>query len=99
MRPRTRTTAILLFSAALIALASFSSLVRVTQLRAGATLTEVLFIPSPNAVKRMSLGYTGLLADIYWTRAVQYFGSHHVARAEEYNLRAHLFAITVTFEQ
>ena len=25
----------------------------------------------------MSLGYTGLLADIYWTRAVQYFGEQH----------------------
>ena len=25
----------------------------------------------------MSLGYDGLLADIYWTRAVQYFGSKH----------------------
>ena len=25
----------------------------------------------------MSLGYDGLLADIYWTRAVQYFGGKH----------------------
>ena len=31
---------------------------------------------SPKAVKRLSLGYDGLLADIYWTRAVQYFGGH-----------------------
>ncbi|HEY6249985.1 MAG TPA: hypothetical protein VI685_08485 [Candidatus Angelobacter sp.] len=39
-----------------------------------ATLEEVLFIPSSRALKRMSLGYSGLLADIYWTRAVQYYG-------------------------
>ena len=31
----------------------------------------------PKALRRMSLGYTGLLADIYWTRAVQYFGYQH----------------------
>ncbi len=98
MKPRAKTTLILLVSAALIAVASFSSLLRVTQLRAGATLTEVLFIPSPKAVKRMSLGYTGLLADIYWTRAVQYFGAHHVAKAAEYDLLGPLLDITVTLD-
>ena len=37
---------------------------------------------SPRVLRRMSLGYTGLLADIYWTRAVQYFGEQHLkARA------------------
>ena len=57
---------------------------RIDRLRAGATLEEVLYIPSPKALKRMSLGYTGLTADIYWTRAVQYFGGKHRARAREY---------------
>ncbi len=28
----------------------------------------------------MSLGYNGLLADIYWTRAVQYYGNKHHER-------------------
>src|SRR5262245_13760588 len=42
-----------------------------------ATLEEILYIPSSKALKRMSLGYSGLLADIYWTRAVQYFGGKH----------------------
>jgi tetratricopeptide (TPR) repeat protein len=44
-----------------------------------ATLEEVLYIPSAKALKRMSLGYSGLLASIYWTRAVQYFGAKHEA--------------------
>ena len=38
------------------------------------TLEEVLYMPSGKSVKRLSLGYSSLLADIYWTRAVQYFG-------------------------
>jgi tetratricopeptide (TPR) repeat protein len=98
MKLRNRTTLILLLSAALVSVASFSSLLRVTQLRAGSTLAEVLFIPSAKAVKRMSLGYTGLLADIYWTRAVQYFGARHVAKAQEYDLLAPLLDITVTLD-
>ena len=39
------------------------------------TLEEVLYMPSGKSVKRLSLGYSSLLADIYWTRAVQYFGN------------------------
>ena len=33
--------------------------------RTGATLEEVLYISSPTLLKRMSLGYDGLLADVY----------------------------------
>jgi len=75
---------------------SAAVLSRVDRLRTGATLEDVLFVSSPKAVKRMSLGYDGLLADIYWTRAVQYFGGRHVARASHYRLLAQLLAITTT---
>ena len=71
---------------------------RLDQMRTGATLEEVLFISSPKALKRMSLGYEGLLADIYWTRAVQYFGGKHQAGAKDYNLLAPLLQITTTLD-
>jgi hypothetical protein len=35
-----------------------------------ATLEEILYLPSGKTVKKLSLGYCGLLADVYWTRAV-----------------------------
>jgi tetratricopeptide (TPR) repeat protein len=98
MSPRAKTTAGFLALAALLLLVSVSSLVRVTQLREHSTLTDVLFIPSAKAVKRMSLGYNGLLADIYWTRAVQYFGNRHMAGAQEYDLLDPLLDITVTLD-
>jgi tetratricopeptide (TPR) repeat protein len=63
-----------------------------------ATLEEVLYLPSGKAVKRMSLGYSGLLADIYWTRAVQYFGSAHMRRAEHYDLLYPLLDITTDLD-
>jgi tetratricopeptide (TPR) repeat protein len=71
---------------------------RVDQLRTRATLENVLFITSPKAVKRLSLGYDGLLADIYWTRAVQYFGGRHVAGASHFRLLAPLLEITTTLD-
>ncbi len=98
MSSRTKTTLGFLALAALMMLGSVSSLVRVTQLREHSTLGDVLFIPSAKALKRMSLGYNGLLADIYWTRAVQYFGSHHVAQAKEYDLLDPLLDITVSLD-
>jgi tetratricopeptide (TPR) repeat protein len=73
---------------------SVLSLGRIDRLRTGSSLQEVLYIGSPQAVKRLSLGYDGLMADIYWTRAVQYFGGHHAAGAQQYKLLGPLLDIT-----
>jgi tetratricopeptide (TPR) repeat protein len=78
--------------------ASVLLLRQVDRLRSGATLQEVLYISSPQALKRLSLGYDGLLADIYWTRAVQYFGSKHFAGAQHYDLLAPLLEITTALD-
>ena len=74
--------------------ASAVMLHRIDELRPQATLEEVLYLSSPRVLKRASLGYDGLLADIYWTRAVQYFGGRHHAGAQSYNLLYPLLDIT-----
>lgn len=66
--------------------------------RPASNLEDVLYIPSATALKRMSLGYNGLLADIYWTRAVQYFGWKHKHRATEYRLLYPLLHITTELD-
>jgi len=71
---------------------------RVDQLRPKATLEEVLFLSSPKVIKRASLGYDGLMACIYWTRAVQYFGYRHHYAATNYNLLAPLLQITTQLD-
>lgn len=63
-----------------------------------ATLEEVLYLPSGKVLKRVSLGYSGLLADIYWTRAVQYFGSKHLQRSTRYDLLYPLLDITTDLD-
>jgi tetratricopeptide (TPR) repeat protein len=62
------------------------------------TLEEVLYMPSGKAVKRLSLGYSSLLADIYWTRAVQYFGNKMDQRSMRYDLLYPLLDITTDLD-
>jgi len=98
MKPSQKTTVIATTVLLLCMAASVLLLFRIDRLRSNATLEEVLYISSPKALKRMSLGYDGLLADIYWTRAVQYFGAKHHAGAKSYNLLAPLLQITTTLD-
>lgn len=98
MKPSVRTTltaSLLLF----VFLAGVVlSLRKVDEARESASLREILYISSPKVLKRLSLGYTGLMADIYWTRAVQYFGGKHRAGAEEYKLLGPLLEITTALD-
>ena len=59
---------------------------------------EALYVPSAKVLKRMSLGYHGLLADIYWTRVVQYFGARHQRRAMSYPLLYPLLDISTQLD-
>ena len=59
---------------------------------------EVLYLRSSTVLRRMSLGYTGLLADIYWTRAVQYFGEQHHNGSGDFRLLAPLLEVTTELD-
>jgi hypothetical protein len=61
-------------------------------------LQEVLYLPSAKTVKAASLGYTGLMADVYWTRVVQYYGRRHLADSLTYKLLPPLLDITTTLD-
>ena len=98
MRPSRRTT----LAASVLLIAFFAGSVtllrRLDKLRLAAPLDEVLYISSPKLLKRLSLGYDGLLADVYWTRAVQYFGGKHQVGADDYALLGPLLEITTTLD-
>jgi hypothetical protein len=40
---------------------------------------DLLYFSSPTAVKRIALGFDGLLADFYWMRSIQYYGRREEA--------------------
>ena len=68
------------------------------QIQSRARFEEVLYFPSPRVVKKLSLGYDGLLADVYWTRAVQYFGARHNRGSNGYPLLAPLLEIATLLD-
>jgi tetratricopeptide (TPR) repeat protein len=70
----------------------------IDQIRPKAAIEDVLYVDSPKMVKRASLGFDGLMACIYWTRTVQYFGHRHFDRARTYNELAPLLEITTALD-
>ncbi len=59
---------------------------------------DVLFMPSGKIIGRMSMGNEGLLADIYWTRVVQYFGRKRLEKDVRLDLLGSLLAVTTELD-
>ena len=64
----------------------------------GSVAQDALYLRSSTVLRRLSLGYTGLLADIYWTRAVQYFGQQHHNGSGDFRLLAPLLEVTTELD-
>ena len=98
MNYRRRTTIVAALCLAISASASVLVLRRIDQVRPKAAIEDVIYISSPTLVKRTSLGFNGLMACIYWTRTVQYFGHRHYMHAKSYNELAPLLEITTALD-
>lgn len=48
---------------------------------------DILLFVSPKLVKKMALGYDGLLADFYWLRTIQYYGDFDAADKRKFRYR------------
>jgi len=60
---------------------------------------EVLYLWSGDHVKRLCLGFEGVMADIYWLRTVQYFGGQRAfSRSKDFSLLEPLIDITVSLD-
>jgi hypothetical protein len=66
--------------------------------RAYSPENEQLVLRSASVVRKMSLGYESLVADFYWTRAVQYYGSRVGLKSAQYPLLWPLLDITTTLD-
>ncbi len=63
-------------------------------------VTDQLYFGSAAAVKKMALGYEGLIADVYWMRTIQYYGRREEAarRPVRYKNLGTLLDITTTLD-
>jgi hypothetical protein len=61
---------------------------------------DILYLESPRMVKAMALGYDDLVADVYWMRAIQYYGRREEAarRRVPYKNLASLLDIVTTLD-
>ncbi len=59
---------------------------------------DELVLRSGKLLKKLSLGYDSLLADIYWTRAVQYYGGKRRDHDPNFVLLAPLLDLTTTLD-
>jgi tetratricopeptide (TPR) repeat protein len=61
-------------------------------------IQDVLYLPSGRVISQLSLGNEGLLADVYWTRAVQYFGRKRLEKDVRLDLLGPLLRITTELD-
>jgi tetratricopeptide (TPR) repeat protein len=98
MSSRSRTT---LVAATCLVISMFASVIllqNIDRIRPHDINDDALFISSPKMLERASLGFNGLMACIYWTRTVQYFGHRHYDREHTYNELAPLLEITAALD-
>lgn len=98
MTPRRRTTLIAGTCLVVSMAASTILLQSIDRIRPRDIVDDALYITSPKMVRRASLGFDGLMACIYWTRTVQYFGHRHYNRELTYNELAPLLEIAVALD-
>jgi hypothetical protein len=66
--------------------------------QAASEADQELLLRSPEAVKKLSLGYDALMGDIYWTRAVQYYGANAGKRDADFHLLWPLLDVATTLD-
>lgn len=97
-RAQSRLTWIFAVAAPVIFLALALLQSRIDALTASQDRRAELFLRSGSLIKKASLGYDALMADIYWTRAVQYYGSRTSKEGDHLELLDPLLNITTTLD-
>lgn len=71
---------------------------RITEKKDSIAQQQELLLRSGKLLKRLSLGYDSLLADIYWTRTVQYNGGVIARGVNDFGLLAPLLDVTTDLD-
>jgi len=98
MRTRTAILVIVLLGAAVVGLQALEDRARAV-LVPETQRADVLYIQSPEVLRRASLSYTAMVADLYWIRAVQYYGSTRRSEgSKNYDLLYPLLDLTTSVD-
>jgi hypothetical protein len=95
---RTRVACLLLVGCGLASLYPLQRAIDLEHASIEARRPEILFLPSGPLLRRVAGGYAGLLAVVYWTRAVQYYGRQRLAAAKNFPLLGTLLTIATDLD-
>ena len=94
---RTLQVAFIAIPVLFVAIASLQMRIDAQTAESGAQQDELIFTSGP-MLKKMSLGYDSLLADVYWTRAIQYYGSRIGKHHSKFEQLYPLLDVTTTLD-
>ena len=99
MSTRTAVVTIVLLLVAAIALQAINDRQPPAALPAGVT-GNLLYVRSPEFIKRAALSYDALAADVYWIRAIQHYGSTKLSKdaSKQYDLLYPLLDLTTSLD-
>jgi hypothetical protein len=67
----------------LLGMAVWLQMVRDRTFATDRPVAQIMYIQSPEVMKRMTLGHAGIAADLYWIRALQVFGGQRRSESRE----------------
>lgn len=71
---------------------------RLDSLRDRSAMREMLYISSSKVLRGLSLGFHGLMGDLYWTRVVQYYGARRQLNSNDFELLYPLLDLTTDLD-
>src|SRR6476661_4057817 len=80
--PLVGTAAFALLAAALVSAAAYTAHLREGRYPLREVDDETLYVTSGQAARRLSFGFSALAADLYWIRAIQYYGGLKLRSAD-----------------
>jgi hypothetical protein len=100
MTPRQQTGAFVLGLAAMLAMAVALQIVRDRVFAHTGVDKQILYVSSGEVMRRAALSYDTLLADVYWIRALQHYGSERQkpGRERRYDLLYPLLDLATTLD-
>lgn len=83
-----------------LGLVAVGTQVALAEMKTPSVSTTVTWVRSPELMRRLSIGFSDLWADVYWIRAVQYFGSTKLSTDKDktYDRLYPLLDITTTLD-
>jgi hypothetical protein len=99
MRRRTAAVTLVVLMAAVVGLQALQEQRAALTLPSGVT-GNLLYVRSPEFMKRAALSYDALVADMYWIRAIQHYGRTKLAKGEnkQYDLLYPLLDLTTSLD-